>query len=115
MIDAMTSDTSLALMQMQQTDIGKYSGIKNEKKLEEAAKEFEAVFVSEMMKPMFEGIEVDETFGGGQAEKIFRGMMLQEFGKTIAETGRVGIAPHIKEAMIKLQEQQSSNTQAKAA
>lgn len=75
------------------------------KKVEEAAQEFEAVFIGEMLKPMFEGIETDDMFGGGKGEEVFRGMMITEYGKMIAQNGGIGLADHIKETMIQLQEQ----------
>jgi peptidoglycan hydrolase FlgJ len=108
MMDALNANASLAMMKTANTDPVKYADIKNTKRLDEAAKDFEAVFISEMMKPMFEGLETDTMFGGGQAEEVFRSFMLQEYGKMVAQTERVGIAPHIKDAMIKLQEQQSN-------
>lgn len=74
-------------------------------KVEGAAKEFEAVFVSEMMKPMFEGLETDGMFGGGKGEEVFRGMLLQEYGKIVSETGGIGLADQVKQQMIMMQEQ----------
>lgn len=73
------------------------------KKLEGVAKDFEAMFVSEMMKPMFEGIKPDSNFGGGKGEEIFQGMMLQEYGKMMAETGQIGIADAVKQELINMQ------------
>lgn len=74
------------------------------KKLDEAAQEFEAVFIGEMIKPMFEGLETNSMFGGGRGEEVFRGFMIQEYGKIIAQTGSTGIADQLKAAMIELQE-----------
>ena len=73
-------------------------------KVDEAAKEFEAVFISEMLKGMFEGIETDSQFGGGQAEDIYRGMQVQEYGKLITEAGGIGLADTVRAEMIKMQE-----------
>lgn len=74
-------------------------------KAEETAKEFEAVFVSEMMKPMFEGISTDGMFGGGKGEEVFRGMLLQEYGKMVSQSGSIGLSDQIKQQMILMQEQ----------
>lgn len=79
-------------------------------KIEEAAQEFEAVFISEMMKPMFEGIKTDGEFGGGKGEEIFRGFMVQEYGKMIAARGSLGIADNIKAAMIQMQSEANNNS-----
>lgn len=86
----------------------KIENVKNSKELAkagEAAEDFEAVFIAEMIKPMFEGISTEAPFGGGKGEEIFRGMMLQEYGKIIASSGGIGLADSIKTEMIKMQEQ----------
>lgn len=74
-------------------------------KIKVAAQEFEAVFISEMMKPMFEGIEVEAPFGGGKGEEVFRSMMLQEYGKETAKNGGFGLADQLTKAMIQMQEE----------
>lgn len=73
-------------------------------KIDAAAKDFEAMFVTEMMKPMFEGLEVDENFGGGKGEEIFQGFLREQYGKMIAETGQLGIGDIVKQQMIEMQE-----------
>lgn len=78
----------------------------SEDQLDIVAKDFEAMFLAEMMKPMFEGLEVDEQFGGGKGEEVFRGLMIQEYGKGLAETGQIGIAQAIKAQLLQMQEQQ---------
>src|SRR3546814_17986433 len=55
------------------------------------AEEFEALFLSEMLAPVFESTETDGLFGGGEGEKIFRSMMVPEYGKAHARSGDVGI------------------------
>ena len=77
---------------------------KDMQKLEAAAEDFEAVFLAEMMKPMFETVKVDETFGGGKGEEVFRSFLVQEYGKILASTGKVGISDHVKQALIDIQE-----------
>lgn len=76
----------------------------NMAKIEESARDFEAMFVTEMMKPMFEEIETGGMFGGGKTEEIFRGFMMDEYGKMIAQTGQLGIADMVKAQMIEMQE-----------
>jgi Rod binding domain-containing protein len=78
--------------------------------IEETAREFEAVFVAEMMKPMFKELKTDGMFGGGKGEEVFRGMMLQEYGKNIASSGALGIADNIKAAMIRMQAEANGAT-----
>jgi len=75
------------------------------KKIDEKAKEFEAVFMAEMLKPMFSGIKTDPVFGGGPAEDSFKGIMLQEYGKVMAEAGGIGIADHVKAELLRIQQE----------
>ena len=80
-------------------------------KADEAARDFTAVFVSEMMKPMFEGISTDGTFGGGKGEEVFRSMLLDEYGKLMAQTDSIGLANQLKQQIILMQKQADNGTQ----
>lgn len=70
----------------------------------EAAEAFEAIFLSQMLAPMFKGIPTDTIMGGGHAEKIYRSMMVEEIGKSIARAGGVGIADSVHRELLSLQE-----------
>ncbi|QQG35875.1 MAG: rod-binding protein [Micavibrio aeruginosavorus] len=90
-----------------------YSGldIKNLEQIEAKARDFEAVYLAEMMKPLFESVEVDPLFGGGKAEEIYRGMMVQEYGKKIAETNSIGLADFVKGELIRIQQEAQDGKQ----
>jgi len=76
-------------------------------KIRDAAIDFEAVFLNEMLKPMFEGMGVeDPAFGGSREEAIFNSMMVDEVSKKLSTTGGIGIAEHVEKELLKLQEQQ---------
>lgn len=107
----LTPDTTSALLRASQSDSGQASAkLKQALKgsdtqaVDAAAEDFEAVFLAEMLKPMFEGLEPDPVFGGGKGEEIFQSMMIQEYGKVLAQSGGVGIADRVKEELIKMQE-----------
>ena len=68
-----------------------------------SAREFEAVFASQIAKLMVESVEVDESFGGGHGEEMFRGIMAEELGKAIADRGSFGLAPVVLDHILKLQ------------
>ena len=72
--------------------------------IQRVAEEFEAVFISQMMAPMFEGLETDEMFGGGPGEDIFRSVLIEEYGKAIARAGGIGLSDAIQREILKLQE-----------
>ena len=73
-------------------------------KMRKTAEEFEAVFISEMLRPMFENIEAAKPFGGGAGEDVWRDMQVDEYGKAIAKAGGIGLADSIVQEMIKMQE-----------
>ena len=68
-----------------------------------AAEDFEAVFVAQMIQPMFEGIKTDGPFGGGNGEDVFRGLLIQEVGKQVSKAGGIGLSDSIYGQMLKMQ------------
>ena len=68
------------------------------------AEEFEAVFLGQMLQPMFKNIEAAEPFGGRPSEKIWRTMQVEEYGKAIAKAGGIGIADAVFREILKAQE-----------
>ncbi len=76
----------------------------NIKKAEESAENFEAFFLTRMMESMFEGVSTDGMFGGGHAEKIYRSLLLDEYGKEMAKVGSVGVKDYVMQAILELQE-----------
>lgn len=75
--------------------------------IRQAAEDYEALFLAEMLAPIFETLETDGPFGGGNAERIFRSLLVQEYGKSLAESGGVGIADAVERELLKLQETQA--------
>ncbi|MBV6632167.1 MAG: rod-binding protein [Alphaproteobacteria bacterium] len=72
--------------------------------IDKVATQFEAMVLGQMLQPMFAGIKTDENFGGGFAEDMYRGLMVSEYGKMIAETGGLGIADAVKRELLSAQE-----------
>ena len=79
------------------------------------AEEFEGVFLAQMIKPMFEGIEPDDIFGGGEAERMFRSLQIDEYGKSLARNGGVGIADQVMRQLLHTQEADSQAHMGRAA
>ena len=42
------------------------------------------MFLSQMFQYMFEGLDSDPVFGGGNAENMYRSLMVDEYGKQVA-------------------------------
>ncbi len=81
-------------------------GSDRERAMRKAARDFEAVFIGQMLQPMFAGIKTDGIFGGGHAEEIFRSMLVEEMGKTIASSGGIGVADAVYRELVSIQETQ---------
>lgn len=77
----------------------------NPQAIEATAKEFEGMFISEMLSHMFEGIETDPAFGGGHGEDMFKSLLVSEYGKMVAKGPGLGISDQIKQMMIQMQQQ----------
>ncbi|WP_188054523.1 MULTISPECIES: rod-binding protein [unclassified Sphingosinithalassobacter] len=69
----------------------------------ETARDFEAVFLGQMLQLMLESVETGE-FGGGSAEGIYRGMLAEKLGREVASRGGIGLAPAVMDQILKLQQ-----------
>lgn len=72
--------------------------------LRRVAKEFEAIFLAQMMAPMFEGLDTDGLGGGGMGEEIFRPMLIERYAEALSHAGGVGIADAVVRELLRLQE-----------
>nr|WP_303706191.1 rod-binding protein [Brevundimonas naejangsanensis] len=78
---------------------------KNLEGLRRTAEAFEASFLSQMMKPMFEGLSTEAPFGGGAGEAAWRGFLVDAMAQQTVKAGGVGLADSVLAQMIKMQEQ----------
>lgn len=69
-----------------------------------SAEDFASFFYSQTLESMFSTIGNDTLFGGGNAENVFRSLMLQEYGKVAAHSGGLGITDAVQREIIHLQE-----------
>lgn len=95
------------LYQAPKADLSKMKADADLAKVEETAENFEAFFISKMMESMFEGISTDGMFGGGHAEKIYRSLLLDEYGKAMAKTGSIGVKDEVMRSILEMQEMQT--------
>lgn len=71
-----------------------------------SAEEFEAVFLQSMFNAMFATVEGGGTFGDSNASETWRGMLAEEYAKTVVKAGGIGIADSVQRELIALQEGQ---------
>lgn len=68
-----------------------------------AAEEFEAVFLNQMLAPMFEGLQTDGLGGGGMGEEIFRPMLIERYAQSLTQAGGIGIADSVIRELMRMQ------------
>lgn len=70
----------------------------------QTAENFESFFLSQTFESMFSGVGTDSLFGGGNAETVYRSLLLQEYSKVAAKAGGVGIADAVQREILQAQE-----------
>jgi flagellar protein FlgJ len=69
------------------------------------AVDFEAVFLNSMFSQMFTGIDGDGPFGGSNAGAgVWRSFLTEEYSKSFAKGGGIGIADDVYRSLIAQQE-----------
>ncbi|MBQ7286086.1 MAG: rod-binding protein, partial [Alphaproteobacteria bacterium] len=53
---------------------------------------------------MFDGVSTNGMFGGGEAEKMYRSLLLDEYGKEMAKLGGIGVQDQVMRTILEMQE-----------
>jgi Rod binding domain-containing protein len=104
MIEATLSTTDLRLPAARDAGAARTGSSLDHEAMHRKAVEFEAIYLAEMLKPMFEDLKAAAPFDGGFGEDVWRSMQLQEFGRAIAESGGVGLADAVYADLLAAQE-----------
>lgn len=94
---------------MPQKAAPKIGNVVDLEKARKAVEDFEAFFISQTFEQMYSTVPVNETFGGGNAEKIFRSMLIDEYGKMTAKAGGIGLTDQIMAQLLQQQEVASTS------
>ena len=87
--------SALALRANQLKVIPKTKGISEDAKLREAANEFEAIFIQQMLKSMRKTSLESDLLPKSEGEKIFRSMLDEQYAKLSAKSGSLGLGQMI--------------------
>jgi len=79
------------------------AALKIKAKAKSAARDFEAMFLNTMFQQMFTGIDGDGPFGGSGALRVWRSFLTDQYAKTFAKTGGLGIANQVYDTLLKHQ------------
>ena len=75
-----------------------------ERKARSQATDFEAMFLSSMFNQMLTGIDGEGPFGGSGGAGVWRSFLSEEYGKSFAKSGGIGVADHVYRWLIAQQE-----------
>jgi len=73
------------------------------RKIQDTAQAFEGQLLGLLMQPMFEGLQTDGPFGGGNSEGTYKAFLVEAIGKQVAKAGGVGLADPVAREMLKMQ------------
>jgi Rod binding domain-containing protein len=101
-----------ALMQARQSASAELSpaAAKLQAKAKATAEDFEAVFLNQMFQHMFSGLEGEGPFGGGPGIGVWRSFLTDEYAKSFAKAGGVGIGDQVYRELIARQSAQAVKT-----
>ncbi len=85
------------------TALSQYNTTGSPEDKKQALQQFEGLFVGQLLRLMFETVDVDKNFGGGLAEETYRGLMVDEYGMNISKTGGIGIAQRLQRSLVDFQ------------
>jgi Rod binding domain-containing protein len=100
-----SANTLLAKPPIRELNASDMRDAEDSTKFDKVFKDYEAVYLSEMLSHMYAGIEVDPMFGGGAGEATMRSLLINEYGKKMSEAGGIGLADAMKRQMLAAQEQ----------
>jgi peptidoglycan hydrolase FlgJ len=91
----------LAESRLQPSPKGGHPGETNPVAAKKVAREFEAMFIAQMLKSMRETVGKDTLTGGGRGEETFRSLLDQEYAAEASRTGGIGLARVIEQQLIR--------------
>jgi len=93
----------LDMLNTSETTFGKISAA-GKAKARATSQDFEAVFLNSMFQQMFSGVKGDGPFGGDGATGVWRSFLADEYSKTFAKAGGIGIADQVYRSLMAQQE-----------
>ena len=84
-------------------------------KANKQAKDFEGMFINSMFSQMTNGLKGEGPFGSTTGTGIWRSMQIEQYSKSFAQAGGVGIAKQVYRSLIIQQSKAVGQLQAKQA
>ena len=83
------------------------SSVSRNASVEQTAKDFESMFLSQMLQPMFDSVEKESLMGDPETDEVYQSWLVDQYAKLITDAGGVGVADHVKKELLALQEVKS--------
>ncbi|HTV37213.1 MAG TPA: flagellar assembly peptidoglycan hydrolase FlgJ [Xanthobacteraceae bacterium] len=77
--------------------------MKIKSKAKAASQDFEAMFLNSVFQEMFTGIDGDGPFGGSGSLKVWRSFLTDQYAKSFAKAGGIGIAADVYQELLRQQ------------
>jgi peptidoglycan hydrolase FlgJ len=77
--------------------------LKIKSKAKSAAQDFESMFLNTVFQQMLTGIDGDGPFGGSGALKVWRSFLSDQYAKSFAKAGGIGIAADVYHELLQQQ------------
>lgn len=98
------ADLGLSLSSLGTANVAQLAAeMKIKGKAKVAAQNFEAMFLNTMFQEMQTGIDGDGPFGGSGALKVWRSFLTDQYAKTFAKAGGIGIADQVYQELLRQQ------------
>ena len=68
------------------------------------AEDFEALYLSQMLGPVFDQLKTDGPFGGGHGETMYRSFLVDAYARAMVKAGGVGVADMVQREILRMQE-----------
>ena len=78
------------------------------------AQNFEQVFLNTMFGQMFTAMDGEGPFGGEKATGVWRSFLTDEYSKSFAKKGGIGIAPEVYRTLMAQQENLAAGPESKS-
>jgi peptidoglycan hydrolase FlgJ len=98
------ADLGLSLSSLGTANVAQLAAeMKIKGKAKAAAQDFESMFLNTMFQEMQTGIDGDGPFGGSGALKVWRSFLTDQYAKSFAKAGGIGIADHVYQELLRQQ------------
>ena len=90
------------------------AALKIKSKAKGAAQDFEAMFLNQMFSQMTSGLQGEGPFGNTPGTGVWRSMLTEQYSKSFAEAGGIGISKDVYRELILQQAKTSGQPQGRS-